>query len=116
MNDWRRSLSPARRSVFDVFLDRVAKMDEWRDGICDSIKGQSGFLELRWTAEKVEHRVFGYDGTGKAFVMLVGCTHKGKVYNPPEVFETMKTRAAKIKNGEGTVAEYDAWLKRRNAG
>ena len=89
MTDWRKSLSPARRAIFDTFLDRIAKMKNWPSGICDPLKGHSGCWELRWTAEKVEHRVFGYYGGPSLFVMLVGCTHKGRIYDPHGVFETL---------------------------
>src|SRR5713226_4016668 len=101
ISDWRKGLSPARRAVMDVFLDRIAKMRTWPSDICDPIKGYSGCWELRWTAEKVEHRVFGYYGGPLLFVMLVGCTHKGKVYDPPGAFETMEKRKKSLKSGEG---------------
>src|SRR2546427_1280920 len=106
IDDWRRGLSQARRATFDLFLDRVAKMNSWPTGICDPIKNHAGCWELRWTAEKVEHRIFGYYGAGKEFVMLVGCTHKGKVYDPPGAFEILDTRKAQIADGIGGLDEY----------
>jgi transcriptional regulator with XRE-family HTH domain len=69
--DWRKGLSPARRAVLDVFLDRLSKMREWPSGLCDPIKGHSGCWEIRWTAEKVEHRIFGYYSGPLSFVMLI---------------------------------------------
>src|SRR6266478_3313524 len=107
ISDWRRGLSPARKAVFDVFMDRIAKMKTWPSGICDPIRGHSGYWELRWTAEKVEHRIFGYYGGPLLFVMLLGCTHKGKVYDPPSAFQTMKDRSGKLKNQEGVLAIYE---------
>src|SRR6266853_1078787 len=104
ISDWRKGLSPARRAVLDVFLDRIAKMRAWPIGICDPIRGYSGYWELRWTAEKVEHRIFGYYGGPLLFVMLVGCTHKGKVYDPPSAFQTMKERNKKLTERKGTLS------------
>lgn len=107
ITDWRKGLSPARRARLDVFLDRIAKMHKWPPGICDPIRGHSGFWELRWTAEKVEHRIFGYYGGSLCFVMLVGCTHKGKVYDPQSAFETMEDRKERIDRKEGTLSHYE---------
>jgi hypothetical protein len=107
IDDWRRNvLSPARRAIFDTFLKRLAKMESWPTGICDPLKGYPGKWELRWTAEKVEHRIFGYYGGPQVFVMLIGCTHKGKIYDPRGAFETMVDRARKLQTGEGTPSEY----------
>jgi hypothetical protein len=105
--DWRKGLSPARRAIFDVFIDRIAKMKSWPSGICDPIRGHSGYRELRWTAEKVEHRIFGYYGGPSLFVMLIGCTHKGKVYDPASAFQTMEDRRGKLKAGEGALSIYE---------
>jgi hypothetical protein len=107
ITDWRKGLSPARRAVFDVFMDRIAKMRAWPSGICDPIKAHKGYWELRWTAEKVEHRIFGYYGGPLGFVMLIGCTHKGKVYDPPSAFQTMEDRKRKLINHEGTLSRYE---------
>ena len=107
ITDWRRGLSPARRAALDVFLDRISKMSAWPTGICDPITGHPGCWELRWTSEKVEHRIFGYYGGILRFVMLVGCTHKDGVYNPPSAFETMDDRKRKIETKEGTLSRYE---------
>jgi hypothetical protein len=107
ISDWRKRLSPARRAVFDVFMDRIAKMGTWPNGICDPIRGQKGYWELRWTAEKVEHRIFGYYGGPSQFVMLIGCTHKGKVYDPQDAFNTLKKLRQKLEVKEGVLSIYE---------
>ena len=71
IDDWRKGLSPARRPVMDVFLDRIAKMQSWPSGTCDPLTGYSGYWELRWVAEKVEHRIFGYYAGPLKFAMLI---------------------------------------------
>ena len=107
ISDWRRGLSPARRAILDVFLNRISKMQAWPTGICDPIRGYTGYWELRWTAEKVEHRIFGcYEGP-LLFAMLIGCTHKGKVYDPPSAFQTMEDRRKKINRKDGTLSIYE---------
>jgi hypothetical protein len=108
VSDWRRGLSPARRAIMDVFLNRIAKMQSWPSGTCNPLTGYPGYWELRWTAEKVEHRIFGYYAGPRKFVMLIGCTHKGKVYDPPSAFQTMQDRKGKLTRGEGTLSIYEA--------
>ncbi len=90
----------------DLFLKRLARMRDWPTGTCAPLKGYQGCFELRWTAEKVEHRIFGrYESM--CFLMLVGCTHKGKVYNPPGAFETLKERVGKLNRGEAAIHDYE---------
>src|SRR5260370_39938299 len=55
-------------------------------------RNHAGCWELRWTAEKVEHRIFGYFGEGKEFNRMVGCIHKVKIYSPTELFERLDQR------------------------
>ena len=82
-------------------------METWPTGTCKSLKGFPGYFELRWTSEKVAHRILGYFEGPKTFVMLVGCTHKGKVYDPPGAFQTMLDRKQKLIQKEGSLAKYD---------
>ena len=107
IDDWK--LSPARRASLDTFLDRIAKMQSWPVGICGPIGNHAGCWELRWTAEKVEHRIFGYFGFGKQYNMMVGCTHKGKTHDPPGVFETLDQRKRQVQDGTGGLDEYTIW-------
>lgn len=103
---WRRRLLPARRAALDTFLDRIAKMRTWPSVICSPLKGHSGCWELRWTAEKVEHRIFGKFAGSGLFIMFVGCTHKQRIYDPANALETMDDRKRKLISGEGVLADY----------
>ena len=105
--DWRKSLSPYRKAFLDGFLKRIANLQDWDGGLCKKIKGHPGCWELRWTAEKVEHRIFGYYDGPKVFAMLVGCTHKGKVYDPSDAFGTLKNRKAQIQKKEASLSPYE---------
>ena len=64
----------------------------------------------------MEHRIFGYYGGEKEFVMLVGCTHKGRVYDPPGAFQTLDERKQKIESKEAGLDEYRVWSDSRNEG
>src|SRR5437763_1542528 len=54
---------------------------------------ESGIAELKWDWEKKEFRALGFDHKGY-FVMVLGCIHKGKVYDPANWLDTAKTRKA----------------------
>ena len=80
-------------------------MDTWANGMCDPIRGN---WELRWVAENVQHRSFGYFGSAPhLFVMLHGCTHKGKVYEPQGCLETVDTRKKQIAQGKASTVAYE---------
>lgn len=89
-----------------MFLKRLTQMTEWDAGSCKKLKGSGGYWELRWSAEKVEHRILGYFDS-EVFNMLVGCTHKGKVYDPQSAFDTMRTRHKQILDGSGSLKDYE---------
>ncbi len=38
---------------------------------------------------------------------VVGCTHKGKVYNPADSLETAKRYKSQIERGQAETVEYD---------
>jgi hypothetical protein len=55
---------------------------------------------------KVEHRLFGFCWPARLnFTILIPCTHGGKVYHPPGVFETAASRMSELKNGRN-------WIRR----
>lgn len=107
--DWKKRFPSRRRqAIFDVFMDRIAKMNSWTVDDCKPIKNHPGCRELRWTAEKVEHRIFGYFGE-KEFFMMVGCTHKQKIYDPSSAFDTLDDRKKAVANRTGQVDEYNVF-------
>lgn len=113
IEDWRKDMSDASfRSDFDTFLRRLAKMESWPGGFIDSIKGKPNkrLTELRWTSGKIEHRIVGYqveDTNGRhQYLMLIGCTHKGRVYTPANALTSAVDRRTRLIAGEATSSEY----------
>ena len=51
ISDWRSRLLPGRRAVMDIFLKRIAMMEEWPSGTCKRIQGFPNCWELRWKAK-----------------------------------------------------------------
>lgn len=71
-----------------------------------SIPQCTGIYELKWKAEKKQFRVAGYDYKG-FFVMVLGFTHKGNVYDPPGWKNTLKKNRKDVDNGNFEILEFE---------
>ncbi len=105
--DWYEALSVQERADADEFIKDMRKTADWampkyRPGL----RGHKGIGELRWTSERKEHRLVGYL-KGNAFYALLGCVHKGKVYDPSEALDTADKRKTDIEDGRVVVVPYD---------
>ncbi len=109
IDDWRRKLPiGGPRADLDAFLKLMAKSEKWEYPDIDSLKGDryKGLTELRWKSGGVQHRILGYATNAYNYLMLVGCTHKGQVYKPPDAMETARRRRDEIERMEATIVEY----------
>lgn len=109
IEDWRKSLpigSP--RADLDAFLKVMAKKAEWNYPDIDSLKGKKykGLSELRWRSGRVPHRIIGYTSADHVYVMLIGCTHNGRKYDPTSALKSAVDRKISINNQEATTCEY----------
>ncbi|MGE0103528.1 MAG: type II toxin-antitoxin system RelE/ParE family toxin [Blastocatellales bacterium] len=63
--------------------------------------------EIRFKANSLQHRVFGFFlPEAKQYVMLVGCTKKGRIYTPREAEETARNRRRLVLADKGCIHEY----------
>jgi hypothetical protein len=63
--------------------------------------------ELRFTADDKKYRVIGIFSPDfkKRAILLIGCSHKQNVYDPPEAIETAITRKKMLEKQEATAIE-----------
>jgi hypothetical protein len=100
------------KADLDTFLRMLAKTADWEPPHVTALTGKqnSGLTELRWTSGKIEHRIIGYrlpdEGQVRRYLMLIGCTHKGGVYAPPDAIATARTRRELLKMNRATTSEY----------
>jgi hypothetical protein len=96
------------RADLDQFLNVLAKKAYWTYPDIDSLKGSKykGLSELRWQSGRVQHRLIGYAEEATVYVLLIGCTHKQRRYDPTDALDTAADRKKKIKSGEATTCEY----------
>ena len=63
--------------------------------------------ELRFDANKLQHRVFGFFiPDTNHYLMVIGTTKKGRIYTPRDAIKTAKERKKEFSNG-GKLIEYE---------
>jgi len=68
-------------------------------------KKLKGFWELRWRSCKKQHRLIGYFVEGD-FAIVIGCTHKDQIYDPPNALKSALERKRRVEKGEGSLVRY----------
>jgi hypothetical protein len=109
IDDWRSGLPLGLpRSDVDAFLKVLAKLETWDPPHIKALQGKSlrGLSELRWKSGRVPYRLIGYAQERYEYVLLIGCTHNQRKYDPPSALETAAKRWEQIKRREATVCEY----------
>jgi hypothetical protein len=107
IGDWYRGLSVQGRADADEFIKLMRRESEWKmPHYRPRLKGYRGLGELRWTSEKKEYRLVGYLHGGTFFAVM-GCTHKGKIYDPADALEQADRRKDQIQNGAAKTVAYD---------
>lgn len=105
--DWYKDLSVQERADADEFIKNMRKTEEWKlPKYRPRLKGYKGLGELRWTSDKKEHRLIGYL-QGGSFFAVMGCTHKGTVYDPADALDQADKRKSQIQNGKAITVAYD---------
>jgi hypothetical protein len=71
---------------------------QWDTSVIKKIKGFDKLYEIRYKNDNKQTRAIGFFIDCK-FIILGICTHKGKVYDPPEIFRTCQKRRKNIIEG-----------------
>jgi len=92
--------------MFDDLLEVLAKKAEWR--FPEFRKLDDGLGEIRWKSDKKQHRVIGCSWKNPAgYLLLIGCTHKQNIYNPPDALTTADKRRRGLQfEGKGATCEH----------
>ena len=105
---WYEDLLIQEQSDFDEFLKTLGKTEKWgnrdyRPLHCKCI----GLGELCFASCKKQHRVIGQFGPNHQYTLLIGCTHKQRVYDPPNAMDTALVRKKSLENRTGSLAKHD---------
>lgn len=107
IQDWYQALSAQARADADAFITFMRRTADWHmPDYRPRLQAAKGLGELRWPSENKAHRLLGFFMKGSWYA-VVGCTHKGKVYNPADSLETAKRYKSQIERGQAETVEYD---------
>ena len=111
IEEWYESLySEEARTEFDVLLGNLEVLDSWSKPAFRRLKGSKykGLGEICFIADKIQHRVIGFSGpeTGQ-YTLLIGCTHKQRVYTPANALDTAVRRMRQVKSSKVEVHEHE---------
>jgi len=106
----KKSLTVQSRSDFETMLAILAKQKQWGNPDFKILSGKnSGMGEIRFkSAQGTPIRVVGMKGeTGGQYILLIGCSHKGKVYDPPDALDTAIQRKKTLATRTGSICEHE---------
>lgn len=107
---WYQRITPVAQSELDTVLTYLQQRQrsEWIRPQFAPLRGKYRELcELRFKANNLQHRVFGFFGPSQQeFTMLIGTTKKGRKYTPRNALDTALNRMNEVKNDE---TRTDIW-------
>lgn len=106
--EWYCDISVEARAMFDALLDVLSKKTEWTAPEFKRLRG--GLGEIRWKCDGRQHRIIGcWQKEPPGFWLLIGCTHKQNIYNPPDAIATAGKRLKGILNErKGRVERHES--------
>jgi hypothetical protein len=106
ISEWYCSQPVECRAMFDDLLDILAKKAAWK--YPEFKRLENGLGEIMWRFGKVQHRMIGCSWKAPSgYLLLIGCTHKQDIYNPPDAIETAdKRRRGLLFERKGSVCEH----------
>ena len=125
VDDWRKEMPIGLpRADLDNFLKLLAKSTEWSHPDIAPLHGRPyrGLTELRWKSGRVPYRLIGYSRRQPnpplpgEYILLIGCTHNAKKYDPPSALETARRYREEILQGKARTCEYRLITDQPNEG
>lgn len=102
---WFRK-NKAARARFRIRVGHLRKMERIEWNWKQFHKLDNGLAEIKWESGKKQHRIIGFD-CQDAFLMLVGCSHKQDIYDPPGCLETARRLKGEVENGNWNTRSFD---------
>lgn len=104
IEDWYWRLSEDGQEIFQSMLKTNSKAAIPANWIGSKmLQGkykQDGIWEWYFIDNKRQQRLMGIFGEErKTAIFLIGCSHKQKVYTPPDCLDTATKRAREVRNG-----------------
>lgn len=105
----QKVLSLEERDELETLLGVLAKQKQWQSQDFHTISGYTGLGEIRWkSAQGTPLRIAGIKGAiSGQYILLIGFSHKGRVYKPPKPFDTAMDRKRTLDNKTGNIREHE---------
>jgi hypothetical protein len=105
--EWYCGISVESRAMFDDLLDAMSKTSTWRKPFFKTLG--DGLGEIRWKCDNKQHRVIGcWWKNPNGYLLLIGCTHKQNIYDPPDAIKRADKRRRGIQFSKtGSVCEHE---------
>lgn len=110
ITDWYKDIEKTAQAEFDDTLRYLAitPRDLWKRPEYDTMTPEFG--EIRFKANKLEHRVFGFFlSNSNQFIMLVGATKKGNDYTPHDAKKNAPWYKTIVLTNRKLVRVYDEY-------
>jgi phage-related protein len=104
MSKWFAANTGAR-ARFRIRVEHLQKIDRNDWAWAQFHKLEDGLAEIKWKSGKKQFRAIGFDHNGW-FVMVLGCTHKMSVYDPPGYLTTAKRIMREVENEQWNTVEF----------
>jgi hypothetical protein len=101
-------LTCGEQARLDSLMAILRKKHVWGYPEFKMLSGQQkGLGEIRLSGDRRAIRLVGFHRPGVAeFILLIGCTKKGRSYEPPNALETAVIRKRQVDEGTGRVCEH----------
>lgn len=110
IEEWLLLLPPSARAAIDTIIRYLEVTERWDNPhYFEKLSGYKALYEIKAKdiVGKIQYRIFGcYGPSDNEFTLLIGATHKGKVYNPPNCFETAEKRYKFLSRNKESVDDY----------
>jgi len=107
---YTKELSADEQADIDVLLGTLENAKTWKQPVYKSLSGNAqGLGEIRWRGSNGRPlRLIGFHSpVGNKFTILIGCTHDGKKYQPPEAMSSAISRKRDLERNRGSICEHD---------
>ena len=103
---FQKELTDQQRSDLEALIGVLEKQERWGMPDYRQLIGKHSALgEVRLRA-KPPIRLIGYK-KGSEFILLIGCKHKGQIYDPPNALDTALSRKNDLESNHGETIDHD---------
>ncbi|MGB9429195.1 MAG: hypothetical protein WCC11_04865 [Gammaproteobacteria bacterium] len=109
IRDWCEKLSEKGSARLAAILEHLEQSKSWQKPEFKRLSGKAykDLGEIRFKADNVQHRIIGMNGPAEGtYTLLIGCTHKDNIYEPPNALVTAVQRKKNLEDKTGSTCDH----------